>query len=353
MPEMFVNLNKVRVANELITMEFPKWSGTAHQFVEFHRYALEWPPTRLLLNKWVDLVFGYKQQGAEAAKALNLYHPFGYRGLHFPEEDERIRPAWIQSCGQLPQQIFEWPAPNFASTGQPGDLRFRLNEASDIYRFDRLKGVVVCAGEHFDAEFLSVVDIGLSRRGFYLAVTFSVSRVTIFRVRQAKLTVHLNLFRRATKFSAVNDYQYVCVTVCEAEVVIWSIFSGSIVNIIDELGVNSVVCDDDLNMFYYAVADAVVQNSINGERLRRLELGGKRITALGLIGIDFTFDHRIVLVGCEDGTVVEVATCFLSGQLSVRREVNVSEYRIARLIARHGTNVVDVLDGIGMMSICK
>jgi hypothetical protein len=96
-----------------------------------------------------------------------------------------------------------------------------------------------------------------------------------------------------------------------------------------------------------------VQNSINGERLRRFELGGKRITALGFIGIDFTFDHRIVLVGCEDGAVIEVATDFLSGQLSVRREVSASEYRIARFIANRGTNIVDVLDGIGMKSVCK
>jgi hypothetical protein len=60
-----------------------------------------------------------------------------------------------------------------------------------------------------------------------------------------------------------------------------------------------------------------------------------------------------VLVGHEDGAVVKVATDFLSREFSLRREINFYEYRIARFIAHRRTNVVDVLDGIGMKSLGK
>ena len=32
------------------------------------------------LHQWVDLVFGYKQRGPEAARALNLFHHLSYQG---------------------------------------------------------------------------------------------------------------------------------------------------------------------------------------------------------------------------------------------------------------------------------
>jgi hypothetical protein len=124
------------------------------------------------------------------------------------------------------------------------------------------------------------------------------------------------------------------------------IFRGSIINVIKKRGVSSVVFDNHLNMFYDGLTDTVIQNSINGEKI---ELGGKSITALGFVGID----HRIMLGGCEDRAVAEVAADFLPGPLSVRREINISEYRIAQFITHRGTTVVDVLDGIGMKSIWK
>ena len=32
------------------------------------------------LHKWIDLVFGYKQQGAEAERAQNLFYYLSYKG---------------------------------------------------------------------------------------------------------------------------------------------------------------------------------------------------------------------------------------------------------------------------------
>ena len=42
--------------------------------------ALESDSVSCQLHQWVDLVFGYKQRGPEAARALNLFHHLSYQG---------------------------------------------------------------------------------------------------------------------------------------------------------------------------------------------------------------------------------------------------------------------------------
>lgn len=54
----------------------PPWSGNdARIFVLIHRQALESPIATQMLNHWIDLVFGFKQKGEEAIKAINVFHP--------------------------------------------------------------------------------------------------------------------------------------------------------------------------------------------------------------------------------------------------------------------------------------
>lgn len=39
------------------------------------RQALESAYVTKNLHRWIDLVFGFKQQGEEAVKAINVFHP--------------------------------------------------------------------------------------------------------------------------------------------------------------------------------------------------------------------------------------------------------------------------------------
>ena len=32
------------------------------------------------LNEWIDLIFGYKQTGPEAEKAMNVFNKYSYQG---------------------------------------------------------------------------------------------------------------------------------------------------------------------------------------------------------------------------------------------------------------------------------
>ena len=54
----------------------PPWcKGDPRIFVLIHRQALESAVATRMLHNWLDLVFGYKQTGEEAVKAINVFHP--------------------------------------------------------------------------------------------------------------------------------------------------------------------------------------------------------------------------------------------------------------------------------------
>lgn len=47
---------------------------------EFHLQALESEFVSCQLHQWIDLIFGYKQRGPEAVRALNVFHYLTYEG---------------------------------------------------------------------------------------------------------------------------------------------------------------------------------------------------------------------------------------------------------------------------------
>jgi len=51
----------------------PKWAKSRHHFIAMNYLALEHPKTRTKLHKWIDLIFGDKQQSSEH---FNLYKSF-------------------------------------------------------------------------------------------------------------------------------------------------------------------------------------------------------------------------------------------------------------------------------------
>lgn len=50
-----------------------------HDF-QFHLQALESEFVSCQLHQWIDLIFGYKQRGPEAVRALNVFHYLTYEG---------------------------------------------------------------------------------------------------------------------------------------------------------------------------------------------------------------------------------------------------------------------------------
>ena len=58
----------------------PKWARTPEEFVYYHRKALESDYVSSHLHEWIDLIFGYKQQGPAAEEALNVFYYCTYEG---------------------------------------------------------------------------------------------------------------------------------------------------------------------------------------------------------------------------------------------------------------------------------
>ena len=93
----------------------PKWAkGDPRRFVRINRLALESDYVSRNLHQWVDLIFGYKQRGEEAVKALNIFVHVTYEGevdldsMTDPIQRESTI-AQIQNFGQTPSRLERKP----------------------------------------------------------------------------------------------------------------------------------------------------------------------------------------------------------------------------------------------------
>ncbi len=101
----------------------PPWAkGSPAEFIRVHREALESDYVSARLHEWIDLIFGYKQQGPPAVEATNVFHHLFYEGNVdiFSIEDPLQRNAtigFINNFGQIPKQLFKKPHPVKKVTG--------------------------------------------------------------------------------------------------------------------------------------------------------------------------------------------------------------------------------------------
>ena len=122
LPDFLVNENKFDLGmkqsgESLDHIVLPPWAkGCTREFIRAHREALECDYVSSHLHEWIDLIFGYKQQGAPAVEAVNVFHHLFYEGNVdiFSIEDPLQRNAtigFINNFGQIPRQLFKKPHP--------------------------------------------------------------------------------------------------------------------------------------------------------------------------------------------------------------------------------------------------
>ncbi|ORX90609.1 beach-domain-containing protein [Basidiobolus meristosporus CBS 931.73] len=110
----------------------PPWAhGDPKLFIKKHREALESEYTSSHLHEWIDLIFGYKQQGEESVKAVNVFHHLSYEdavdldSISDPVEKSATI-GIIHNFGQTPRQLFKRPHPRRSletSVGQFGNYK--------------------------------------------------------------------------------------------------------------------------------------------------------------------------------------------------------------------------------------
>uniref|UniRef100_A0A8C3TXX9 LPS responsive beige-like anchor protein n=1 Tax=Catharus ustulatus TaxID=91951 RepID=A0A8C3TXX9_CATUS len=128
LPEIFVNSNNYNLGvmddgTVVSDVELPPWAKTPEEFVRINRLALESEFVSCQLHQWIDLIFGYKQQGPEAVRALNVFYYLTYEGAVNLSSitDSVLREAveaQIRSFGQTPSQLLIEPHPPRSSAMQ-------------------------------------------------------------------------------------------------------------------------------------------------------------------------------------------------------------------------------------------
>uniref|UniRef100_A0A8C5P734 LPS responsive beige-like anchor protein n=1 Tax=Leptobrachium leishanense TaxID=445787 RepID=A0A8C5P734_9ANUR len=142
LPEMFVNFNNFNlgIMDEGIVVsdvELPPWAKTPEEFVRINRLALESEFVSCQLHQWIDLIFGYKQQGPEAVRALNVFYYLTYEGavnlnsITDPVLREGVE-SQIRSFGQTPSQLLIEPHPPRSSAMQVTPLMFTDQAQHDV-----------------------------------------------------------------------------------------------------------------------------------------------------------------------------------------------------------------------------
>jgi hypothetical protein len=111
-----LDLGHLQTGERLGDVALPPWADSPRDFIRKHAKALESEYVSDRLHHWIDLIFGYKQQGAAALEADNLYYYLTYEGAVDLDQvtDSRERDALvlqIQEFGQTPKQLFRSPHP--------------------------------------------------------------------------------------------------------------------------------------------------------------------------------------------------------------------------------------------------
>ncbi|KAG8453968.1 hypothetical protein GDO86_000553 [Hymenochirus boettgeri] len=140
--EMFVNSNNYKLGmmddgTVVSDVDLPPWAKSPEEFVRINRLALESEFVSCQLHQWIDLIFGYKQQGPEAERALNMFYYLTYEGtvnlnsITDPVLREGVE-AQIRSFGQTPSQLLIEPHPPRSSAMQVTPLMFTDQAQHDV-----------------------------------------------------------------------------------------------------------------------------------------------------------------------------------------------------------------------------
>ncbi|XP_033955876.1 WD repeat- and FYVE domain-containing protein 4 isoform X1 [Pseudochaenichthys georgianus] len=106
-------------------VELPLWAkGDPQEFIRIHREALESEYVSAHLHLWIDLIFGYRQEGPAAVESVNTFHPYFYAKRGWKDaKDPLIKSTilgYISNFGQVPKQLFTKPHPPRIGTKKEG-----------------------------------------------------------------------------------------------------------------------------------------------------------------------------------------------------------------------------------------
>ncbi|XP_044069032.1 WD repeat- and FYVE domain-containing protein 4 isoform X3 [Siniperca chuatsi] len=147
LPDFLLNSNHIQLGcmedgTTLGDVELPPWAkGDPQEFIRIHREALESDYVSSHLHLWIDLIFGYRQQGPAAVESVNSFHPYFYaqRGRQ-NAKDPVIKSTilgYISNFGQVPKQLFTKPHPSRSGSKKEGSSP--PHPTPFFFKLDKLK----------------------------------------------------------------------------------------------------------------------------------------------------------------------------------------------------------------------
>ena len=117
LPEIFINKNNLDLkiksknnTNKSNDVILPKWAdNNKYIFITKLKTYLESEEVNIKINKWFDLIFGYKQKGKEAESAYNLFFPSSYDTFDIKNETLEQKQYFLRliEFGLTPHQIIK------------------------------------------------------------------------------------------------------------------------------------------------------------------------------------------------------------------------------------------------------
>ncbi|XP_031730721.1 WD repeat- and FYVE domain-containing protein 4 isoform X5 [Anarrhichthys ocellatus] len=140
-----IQLGSMEDGTALGDVELPLWAkGDPQEFIRIHREALESDYVSAHLHLWIDLIFGYRQQGPAAVESVNTFHPYFYAKKGRQDaKDPLIKSTilgYVSNFGQVPKQLFTKPHPTRTGTKKEGSSP--SHPTPFFYKLDNLKTTV-------------------------------------------------------------------------------------------------------------------------------------------------------------------------------------------------------------------
>lgn len=143
LPDFLINADKhdlgvQQTGNRVNHVEMPKWcKRNPYRFIALQRLALESEIVSRNLHNWIDLIFGYKQRGKDAEKAMNSYYYLTYEDmvdLNSIKDPSLLRSteAQVVHFGQTPSQLFTKPHPQRPPRDFRGGSRIVADPSADL-----------------------------------------------------------------------------------------------------------------------------------------------------------------------------------------------------------------------------
>ncbi|XP_044266497.1 protein FAN-like isoform X1 [Tribolium madens] len=177
-------------------VELPSWADSPKDFIRKLRDALESDIVSQGLHQWIDLIFGYKQQGEEAVKANNLFYHLCYEGNvdlgNIQDLNQRhALEVQIMEFGQIPKQVFKVPHPA-RKIGLPlltEPHQISLTETEDLWKNISNLEVVSTFNTHKN----TVSHLFISDDGTRVTSVGHDSKLKVFSLEQNRQTRSANI----------------------------------------------------------------------------------------------------------------------------------------------------------------